>query len=230
MHIALLGTGKTGSQVESLALRDGHSVSAFNRSNPPDAQRITECDCVISFLPGEAFASLLETLVDAGRPVISGSTGFEWPGGTKGFSARLESRGLRWVHAGNFSTGNAAITSLLNRLGVALSGSGFEATMHEIHHQHKVDAPSGTALAWKDALGLPVRISSERKGDVTGIHELVLTSQSEQITIRHEALHRSVFASGAIRAAELLLDLPETAPCGLLNLNDLMNQSYHLNN
>lgn len=77
--------------------------------------------------------------------------------------------------------------------------------IHEVHHIHKKDAPSGTAISWKEWLDQPVNVTSEREGDVNGIHELTIKTATEEITLKHDALDRSIFAEGAIWAAEQLV-------------------------
>src|SRR5690606_34139244 len=78
----------------------------------------------------------------------------------------------------------------------------FKISLKEIHHTEKKDAPSGTALRWKEWLNTDTIIQSERTGDVVGFHEMKLTSDEEEITISHEAKSRALFAKGAIWACE----------------------------
>jgi 4-hydroxy-tetrahydrodipicolinate reductase len=77
--------------------------------------------------------------------------------------------------------------------------------IHEIHHKHKQDAPSGTAISWEGWLGREAEITSERKGDVKGIHQLEVKTETESIWLKHEAHDRKIFAEGAVWAAEQLL-------------------------
>jgi 4-hydroxy-tetrahydrodipicolinate reductase len=74
-----------------------------------------------------------------------------------------------------------------------------------VHHIHKKDAPSGTALSWKEWLNKEAEITSAREGDVNGIHELTVSTANERITLKHDALDRALFAEGAIWAAEQLI-------------------------
>jgi len=78
--------------------------------------------------------------------------------------------------------------------------------IHEVHHIHKKDAPSGTALSWKEWLDKEAEVTSAREGDVKGIHELTLKTGTEEITLRHKALDRALFAEGAIWAAKQLVN------------------------
>jgi 4-hydroxy-tetrahydrodipicolinate reductase len=79
-------------------------------------------------------------------------------------------------------------------------------TIHETHHMQKKDAPSGTALSWQKWLNLDCDIQSHRKGDIKGIHELILKTSDETISLKHEVHDRALFAKGAIWAAKFLLN------------------------
>jgi 4-hydroxy-tetrahydrodipicolinate reductase len=203
MKIALLGKGKTGAKVLELTR---HEIVIFDSKKPPTLNALKECDVVISFLPGDAFKDYLELLMDSSLPVVTGSTGFSWP---DNFSAKLESRKLSWIWASNFSLGIAAVKQMIQQL------SKFKElfpkrsiSIHEIHHTHKKDAPSGTALSMQEWVGEDCHITSERQGDVIGYHELKFTSGAENITLSHEALDRKLFAEGALWAAEYIVKNP----------------------
>lgn len=216
MTIALLGTGKTGSETAHLAEERGLAVSSFNRSRPPTLDGLRGADVAVSFLPGDAFLATIPVLIDSRLPVVSGSTGFDFPGGTAAFDKSLREKGLTWIHASNFSLGMHLVREILPILGWApdlLPDATF--AIRETHHIHKKDAPSGTALSWKAWLGRPADIRSERTGDVVGDHELTLVSSTERITLRHEALSRRIFAEGALQAAEWILNPVKTPGPGL---------------
>lgn len=216
MRIALLGTGKTGSETAHLAEERGLDVVRFNRSHPATPEALHGADVAVSFLPGEAFAAHIPLLLDSRLPVVTGSTGFDFPGGSAAFDAHLREAGLRWIHASNFSLGMHLVREILPILGMApalMSGTRFD--LRETHHLHKKDAPSGTALSWQAWLGHSVDIRSERTGDVVGDHELHLTTGTERITIRHEALSRRIFAEGALQAVEWILEPGRTPGPGL---------------
>jgi 4-hydroxy-tetrahydrodipicolinate reductase len=184
----------------------GMSVSIFNTSRPPERQALTGHDIIISFLPGPAFLSCIPELVASRIPVVSGSTGFEWPDGREAFSNSLAESGLHWLHASNFSLGMSLIHEMIQVLGMA--GTLYDEhsfAIHEIHHQLKKDAPSGTALSWHRWLGASAEVTSERTGDVIGEHSLTLTTPFERIRIHHSARDRKLFASGALWAARQVL-------------------------
>jgi 4-hydroxy-tetrahydrodipicolinate reductase len=198
VKVALLGVGKTGSKV--LALHD--RVTAFNRANPVTLEKLVDHDVVISFLPGPAFYDLLDLLVATKLPVITGSTGFTWP---ENFNLVLEQRNLLWIKSHNFSLGMNIIENMIKQMKqLHTLYPEAEFKLQESHHQHKVDAPSGTALNWQQWLGIDLEISSIREGDTVGIHELTFESPLEKILLKHTAKDRSLFAYGALWAAKVI--------------------------
>ena len=208
MKIALLGKGKTGSRIIELVNNEpGASLEVFDRAHPPERNALARHDIIISFLPGEAFLQYIPELMASGVPVVTGSTGFDWPGGREAFSDELSGKGLVWVHANNFSLGMSLIRQMIQILGMAnLLYENCSYSMKEVHHAGKRDAPSGTALTWKQWLNQPVEIFPERTGDVTGEHTLILDASGERISIHHSALNRDPFASGALWAARMVLN------------------------
>lgn len=226
MRLALLGNGKTGSRVNKIASEKGWDITLFNRSNPPGIENLVNFDVAISFLPGPAFLEYLPVLMKSGIPLISGSTGFSWPGGQSAFADELAKKKLHWVYSGNFSTGNSIVLSLLEVLSRSQLDSRFTARLEETHHIHKIDAPSGTALLWKEKLGMDIEIKSIRSGDEIGTHQLELSSPFETITITHNVLNRDVFAQGALLAAELLFSNRRRLKPGLYDLQQLMQINY----
>ena len=99
------------------------------------------------------------------------------------------------------------LSKLLSNLESISPGAVF--SVHEIHHTKKLDSPSGTALHLKKLLPDSTAVTAERIGDVPGIHTVTVELPGEIVSLRHEAKNRTVFASGAIYAAEnLILGLP----------------------
>jgi 4-hydroxy-tetrahydrodipicolinate reductase len=199
MKIALLGKGKTGSKILELT---SHQVMVFDTQNPPTFEKLRGNDVIISFLPGRAFEELIPLLVESRVPVVTGSTGFTFP---ENFDLLLREKKIPWIHATNFSLGVVILKQLIQRLGqVDHLLRDRKVSIHEIHHMQKVDSPSGTALSIREWLGSHCSITSERSGDVVGHHSLTLETLSESITISHEAKNRSLFAEGALWAAQFL--------------------------
>ncbi len=201
MKISVIGTGKTGSKVVDLL---GENVlDTFDENNPPTVDKLKKADAIIIFVPGTAVVNIIDVVLASGVPTAWGSTGFEWP---EDLNRKVQSMRSKWVLANNFSLGMNLIRKAIESMSagsVILNNPSFK--IHEVHHIHKKDAPSGTAISWKNWLNQPVEITSEREGDVYGIHELIIKTETEKITLSHEALDRSIFAEGAIWAANQLV-------------------------
>lgn len=206
--IGVLGKGKTGGQLIELLKERGtdFSVKVFDRNTPPTEQNLANVDGVISFFPGEAFLEAIPALLATKVPVVTGSTGFEWPNGREDFDQLLRKNNLCWIHGHNFSLGMNLVRQMIEVLSKSSKlFSDYEFSIHEVHHTKKLDAPSGTAIAWSEWLKLPANITSERTGDVVGDHQLTLRTPFEQIDLRHQAKDRKIFAAGALWAMEGLL-------------------------
>ncbi len=201
MKIALLGAGKTGSKVRELSCE----VTVFDTKNIPTSEKLINHDVIISFLPGEAFVSFIPVLLETARPVVTGSTGFPWP---SDFGQTLQNKGVSWIYATNFSLAVVVFKQLIEKLHQMDNLFGEKRFfIHEVHHTKKLDAPSGTALSMKEWLNYPCEITSERKGDVVGLHTLTLETPGEILRLEHEAKDRRLFAEGALWAARYLYEL-----------------------
>lgn len=217
-RIALLGKGKTGGRVIELVKGE---ITVFDSKNPPTLMALKNHDVIISFLPGGPFKECIPLLLESKIPVVTGSTGLVWP---TDLDEKLKVLNITWIKASNFSLGMAIIKSILPYLGKADEiFDDYDLSLNEIHHVHKKDAPSGTALSWKDWIGLDVPITSEREGDEVGTHSLNLTTPFEEITLKHRALDRKIFAQGALWAAEKVMN--EKLPCGLIDFQDLIGRN-----
>lgn len=204
MKIALLGNGKTGGKVEEILRGRNAHCTVFNIDTPPTLEKLKGHDVIISFLPGEIFKEYLNLLVSCRIPVVNGSTGLSWP---SDIDQRLKKNKTKWITASNFALGMNLIHNMIQVLSKARRlFNEFNFSIKEIHHIHKKDAPSGTALAWERWLGHKARIESERIGDVTGEHTLSFETSNEKITLKHEALDRKIFATGALWAADKILN------------------------
>ncbi len=205
MKIALLGKGKTGGRVLELLVQNHIPHTIFDSKNHPTLENLKGHDVVISFLSGDVFSDYMTLLLQSKIPVVTGSTGMQWPAD---FDKKLKALTTPWIYATNFSLGMNLVHQMiliLKEASTIINNATF--SMNEIHHTKKLDAPSGTALSWKKWLGHEVDITSERIGDVIGIHELKLQTPVEEITIKHEALDRKIFAEGALYAAHKITTL-----------------------
>lgn len=205
MKIALLGKGKTGGKVLELLIQAQIPHTIFDSKNHPTLGNLKGHDVIISFLAGDIFKEYIPVLLESNIPVVTGSTGMEWP---EKFDQKLKDKNAKWIYATNFSLGMNLVHQMILILKEAKSIlSDYEFSMHEVHHTKKLDSPSGTALTWKKWVGHDLTITSERLGDVAGIHELKLKTPTEEISLKHVALDRKIFAEGALYAAKKISTL-----------------------
>jgi len=202
MKIAVIGAGKTGGKVVKLL---GDELSeVFDGDNKLTVEKLKKSDAAIIFVPGDAVSDIIDTVIESGIPAAWGSTGHKWP---EDLEDKVKAKNAKWVQASNFSLGMNVIRKSIEAIS---AGSAIlkdpEFHIHEVHHIHKKDAPSGTALSWKEWLDREAKVTSAREGDVKGIHELTLKTGTEEITLRHKALDRALFAEGAIWAAKQLVN------------------------
>lgn len=187
---------------------------------------LDSCDVLIDFSAPQAAIDAALILSGSGhssrcKAIVSGTTGFTL---AEDHALEAASKSLALLRAGNFSPGVTAL-SVLVELAAEKLGTGWDIEILEMHHRHKVDAPSGTALLLGEAAakgrGLKlenaqvlsrVGVTGERNADdigfavlrgggVIGRHDVKLANQREMITLSHDAFDRSVFARGAISAA-----------------------------
>lgn len=200
--IGLLGNGKTGSYVSQLA--NNMEWRLFNSTNEPNYQTLKSCEAIIIFVPGPVLEQYLPILLESSIPVICGTTGFEYP---ENFAQQVLLRQQIWIHANNFSPAMSVVRNMIKLLGSTDTLlKDFEAYILERHHIHKKDAPSGTALSWREWLGRDCSIQADREGDIVGYHHLCLENPLEKITLTHESKDRSLFAKGALLALQWVLE------------------------
>lgn len=223
MRVAVVGNGRTGNyvvgQIEQAGEHQAQLVATFDENNPVNAAALADVDVAIVFVPPTAMPAVVPELVAAGVDVVCGTTGFEWPADFKEQLAQADSR---WVIAHNFSLGMNLVRRCLQILGQSsLLYGNPEFAIEEVHHVHKLDAPSGTAISWQHWLDRDCEIESIREGDVKGIHQLNLDTEYEQIVLRHEAKDRALFGQGALWAAIHLA--ASNYPAGLVSFADLVD-------
>lgn len=206
MKIALIGYGKMGHIIESIALERGHEiVCVIDKDNVEDfnSAAFASADVAIEFTtPQTAEANILRAWA-VGVPVVSGTTG--WNIEATRLEAIRQKAGLMW--SSNYSIGVNLLFALNKQLAKFMEAyPNYTPHMTEVHHIHKLDAPSGTAKTLQETIGeerLPVTdIESIREGEVPGIHTITWDSEVDTITISHSAKSRKGFALGAVIAAE----------------------------
>jgi 4-hydroxy-tetrahydrodipicolinate reductase len=183
-----------------------HLVASVGRGQRlPDDVR---ADVLIDFSQPEALPGAIDAAARLGIPLISGTTGL---GADHFEQLRDLSRRVPVLWAANFSFGVAVLTELALYAERWL-GREFDLHLHESHHRHKRDAPSGTALAIGRRLaaagGREPEYSSLRGGSIVGVHSLQWSGPGETLTLSHRAEDRSLFARGALRAAAALIGRP----------------------
>jgi 4-hydroxy-tetrahydrodipicolinate reductase len=201
--IGLLGaSGKMGSQIANLVRSEFSkqaTLVAFASQGEP-VEPLLETDIVIDFSSPTATLALIQAATQFRKlpGFVIGTTGFTQSQLQE--IARLAEKAPVMM-ASNFSTGVMVLIEALKKASPALLAAGFQPSIHETHHHHKIDAPSGTALTLKNCIGPKVPIESTREGEVIGTHEITFTGPGESLRLIHTAQDRSIFARGAIRAA-----------------------------
>ena len=203
MKVLISGYGRMGHMIEKVLSRQGVELAAATEdvcATPPELA--AECVCIDFTFP-QSFRANYKFLADNFKAVVVGTTG--WDDIRDEVIKYFEKKGTPMIYASNFSIGVNALFAAVSRTASILKGHGYEPSIEEIHHIHKLDAPSGTAKSLaalvKDSMDDEVPISAKREGEVPGTHTVVFTSTVDKITFTHEAFSREGFAVGAVYAA-----------------------------
>ncbi len=236
MNIALIGYGKMGHEIESIAIKREHFIKLIvdqDNENDLNSSNLNGIEVAIEFSsPAAAYNNIRKCLIEK-IPVVSGTTG--WLEKYNEVVEVCNKNNTAFIHSTNFSIG----VNLLFRLNTELAKQmeryhDYDASIEEIHHTKKLDAPSGTALTlageivdqhskynkWcfdKDKIYMCLPIRSIRKGDVPGTHTVTWDSDIDTISLKHEAKNRKGFALGAVVAAEFIHSRK-----GVFTMNDVM--------
>lgn len=235
MKIALIGYGKMGKQIEQIALSRGHSiVSIIDESNVVDfdSPAFKSADVAIEFTTPTSALRNYQKCFQAGVPVVAGTTG--WLEHLSEVKKACE-EGQTFFYASNYSLGvniffalNKYLAKIMNQF------PDYTVSMEEVHHVHKLDAPSGTAITLAEGIienvdrktdwhletetkSSDLAIHCIREGEVPGIHEIFYESDADIISIKHDAKSRKGFALGAVLAAEFTCGKK-----GFLGMNDML--------
>jgi 4-hydroxy-tetrahydrodipicolinate reductase len=236
MNIALIGYGRMGHEIESVAVERGHAIKlCIDVDNAGDLNPVAfnGIDAAIEFSsPDAAFENIVKCL-EMKKPVVSGTTGW-----LKNYDMAADictKNGTSFIHSSNFSIG----VNILFRLNAELARltephKDYLPLIEEIHHVKKLDSPSGTAITlaeaimkshknysgWcfeKDKSKSCIPIRSVREGIVIGTHTITWNSDIDSISLRHEAKNRKGLAYGAVLAAEFI-----SSRKGVFTMNDVL--------
>ncbi|MCQ2194744.1 MAG: 4-hydroxy-tetrahydrodipicolinate reductase [Paludibacteraceae bacterium] len=246
MKIALIGYGKMGKTIEQIAKSRGHEiVSIIDIDNLGDfeSEAFKSADVAIEFSRPDVALANVRKCFKAGVPVVSGTTGWN-PADVK---EEVEKNGYTLFWSSNYSIGVNIFMAVNKYLAKIMNGfDNYNVSMSEVHHIHKLDWPSGTAITladdiignldrkmkWvKGTLTSPdgsvsgstecaaneMPVSSIREGEVPGIHTIRYESEVDVITIDHNAKSRAGFALGAVVAAEFT-----AGKKGMLGMSDML--------
>ena len=238
MKIALIGYGKMGKEIESIARERGHEIVTIidiNNIQDFDSSDFLSADVAIEFTRPETAVGNFLKCFERNIPVVAGTTG--WLQQMNEIKAACENEGKTFFYASNYSIGvnvffavNKYLSRIMNQF------PSYDVRMEEVHHIHKLDSPSGTGITlaegvlanidrktrWEES-DKPVSddvlaIHSMREGEVPGIHSVIYESEADIISIKHDAKSRKGFALGAVMAAEFT-----KGKKGFLTMNDIFN-------
>ena len=240
--------GKMGQVITSLCKEEkeieivaGIDVSDHIKNDYPVFSEIGTCnvqaDVIIDFAAAAALDALIEYSVAKQIPVIVCTTGLDEAQEQK---LKEASGKVAVLKSANMSLGINTLMELLHKAAAVFAPAGFDMEIVEKHHNQKVDAPSGTALALADAINETldhsyeyqydrftqrkkrdkneIGIQSVRGGTIVGEHEVIFAGTDEVITLKHTAYSKAIFAKGAIQAAKFLAG----KPAGMYDMSDVI--------
>ncbi len=227
MRIILFGTGRMGQAIMRLAKQKEYEVvAAYNSSNIERAKKhgLPTADVCIDFSSPEAALQNIQLAWKTGLPIVVGTTG--WYDHLDEIKRRAQNGKGTILVGSNFAPGVNLLFLLSETIAKFINFFDFNVGIKEIHHIHKKDAPSGTAITianriihdnkkfknWelvtyeKKATAETLPIYAVRKGEEVGTHIVFLENELERLKVEHNALSRDVFALGALEAAKWLIN------------------------
>ncbi|MPT32825.1 MAG: 4-hydroxy-tetrahydrodipicolinate reductase [Chryseobacterium sp.] len=230
MKIALVGYGKMGKIIDEIAQSRGHEIVARLKETPT-TESLNNADVVIEFSNPEAAFENIKVCLENNIPVICGTTGW-LDKKTEIEKVTLENNSA-FLYGSNFSLGVNLFFALNEKLAKLMSNvNEYTCQLEEIHHIHKLDAPSGTAIsiaegiienskyeAWKldETKDKELGIFAIREDEVPGTHSVFYRSEVDEIEIKHTAFNRNGFALGAVIASEWIIDKK-----GIFSMKDVL--------
>ena len=239
MKIGIIGYGKMGRAIEKEAVARGHEIAFTIGREKIDIGILRNADVAIEFSVPEAAPENIKSCIDAGIPVVVGTTA--WYDHYDEIVQYVKDHNGSLFTASNFSIGvnlffevNRHLARLMNEYGQ------YDVEMEETHHIHKLDAPSGTAITLAEGLisklnrkkqwvcqegdttlhsgSLDLKIIAHREDEVPGTHVVRYFSEIDEIEIKHTAKSRLGFAQGAVVASEWIIKNK-----GVFTMKDLLN-------
>ena len=236
MNILLIGYGRMGKLIEQTAVAAGDSiVGTIDLDNFDSLATLGKvADVVMDFSNPSTLAQVEDYIRRTGTPLLSGTTGY-----SDEQMARIRALGAYApvLHSGNYSVGIAVFRRVLEQISDIFKPD-FDIEITEIHHNQKVDAPSGTALMLRDAVDnaheyntvygrqgavgkrpqKEIGMHSLRGGTVTGVHTVSFFGPDEEFEITHRASSRQILVNGALHMSRILKDMPK----GVYDLQKLL--------
>lgn len=233
MNIALFGYGKMGKMLEKLGTKRGHAFPLkIELETDVSTIDFSSIDVAIEFSSPESAFENIKHCFENNTPVISGTTG--WLKNYDEAVSLCKKQDGAFIYASNFSLGVNLFFELNRMLAKMMANvKNYEVAMEEIHHIHKLDAPSGTAISLAEGIiehtdysgwsleaksNLEIPITAKRKGEVPGTHTINYSSAVDSIEIKHTANNREGFALGALIAAEWI-----QGKKGVFSMKDVLN-------
>lgn len=231
MKIALVGYGKMGNIIDGIATQRGHEIVA-RLNEKPSLENLNNPEVVIEFSQPEVAFDNIKFCLENKIPVICGTTG--WLEQKPQIESIAKENNTAFLYGSNFSLGVNLFFALNEKLASLMKNfDEYSVQLEEIHHIHKKDAPSGTAISvaegiiqhnpkfntWKleETKGDKLGIFAIREDEVPGTHSVTYTSEVDEININHIAYSRNGFALGAVIAAEWIL-----GKNGIFNMKDVL--------
>lgn len=219
MKIALVGYGKMGHIIDDIATKKGHEIVA-RLNETPTKDNLNNPDVIIEFSNPEVAFENIKVGLEHNIPVICGTTG--WLDRKSEIEEIALKNNTAFLYGSNFSLGVNLFFALNEKLTDLMKGfPEYQVQLEEIHHTHKKDAPSGTAIslaegiiknddrfdAWKldETQNKELGIFALRQDEVPGTHRVSYKSAVDELEIKHTAFNRNGFALGAVIAAEWII-------------------------
>jgi 4-hydroxy-tetrahydrodipicolinate reductase len=236
MKIALIGYGKMGKEIEKIAAKRGHNITAIidqNNSEDINSPAFKQADVAIEFTTPYSALENIHSCIDLGIPVVCGSTG--WLDHLPEVSEYVKGHNGALFYASNFSLGVNIFFKVNQHLASIMSKfNDYSVEVEEWHHNQKLDSPSGTAITTAEGIlecytdksgwvnqsvndNSKLGIVSIRKGAIPGTHTVTYDSPVDKLSLTHEAKGREGFALGAVLAAEFL-----AGKTGIFTISDLL--------